>query len=158
MDHHATAAPTYRKVLGTLLALTVITVLAAGMNVGAMNAVIALTIASIKATLVALFFMHLRHDKPMNAVIFVAGVGILAIFLMLTYLDEGQRTPQPVRQTPVAGKLAVGRTLVCGGLQPAGRARPGNVFACLQAVTEPRPQGSGLSTERWPTGPFSAAS
>ena len=34
---------------------------------------IALTIATIKATLVALFFMHLRHDKPVNALIAVAG-------------------------------------------------------------------------------------
>ncbi len=88
---HGSSAPIYRKVLGTLLALTVITVLAAGVNFGAMNAVIALAIATVKATLVALFFMHLLHDRPMHAVIFVSGVSILAIFLMLTYIDEGAR-------------------------------------------------------------------
>jgi cytochrome c oxidase subunit 4 len=121
---HATSAGTYRKVLGALLALTVITVLAAGVNFGAMNAVIALAIATLKATLVALFFMHLRHDKPMNAVIFVAGVGILAIFLMLTYLDQGERRPgiQP-RRTPVAGGIA-GVTSVGAGDAVAGVDRP----------------------------------
>ncbi len=98
---HASSGGTYRKILGTLLGFTVLTVLAAGVNFGAMNAVIALAIASVKASLVALFFMHLRHDKPMNAVIFSAGLAMLAIFLMFTYIDEGARAnerpaqPQP---------------------------------------------------------------
>ncbi len=91
---HGNSAGTYKKVLGALLALTVITVLAAGMNFGSWNVVIALGIASLKASLVALFFMHLRHDKPMNAVIFSAGLAMLAIFLMFTYIDEGARAGQ----------------------------------------------------------------
>jgi cytochrome c oxidase subunit 4 len=91
---HVTSAATYRKVLGTLLGLTVLTLLAASVNFGAMNAVIALAIATVKASLVALFFMHLRHDKPMNAVIFTAGLAILATFLTFAYLDEGARASQ----------------------------------------------------------------
>jgi cytochrome c oxidase subunit IV len=88
---HITAPGAYRKVLGTLLALTIITVLAAGVNFGAGNVVIALVIASIKASLVALFFMHLRHDKPMSAVILVSGLAMLGIFLIFCIVDTGAR-------------------------------------------------------------------
>jgi cytochrome c oxidase subunit 4 len=88
---HTTAPGAYRKILGTLLALTIVTVLAAGVNFGAGNVVIALVIASIKASLVALFFMHLRHDKPMSAVIFVSGVAMLAVFLIICTIDTDAR-------------------------------------------------------------------
>lgn len=88
---HATSPSTYLKVLGMLLALTVMTVTAAGMDFGSGNVVIALGIASIKGSLVALFFMHLRHDKPMIAVIFVTGMAILAVFLTFCLLDTGSR-------------------------------------------------------------------
>jgi cytochrome c oxidase subunit 4 len=91
MHTHATSQRTYAKILGLLLVLTVITVLAAGVNFGAGNVVIALIIASFKASLVALFFMHLRHDKPMSSVIFVSGVVMLAVFLIFCILDTDSR-------------------------------------------------------------------
>ena len=97
MDAHATAASTYAKVLGTLLVLTVITVLAAGFSFGSWNVIIALGIASVKASLVALFFMHLRHDKPMSAIIFVSGAAVLGVFLMICMLDSNARGEDPVR-------------------------------------------------------------
>ena len=92
MSHtEASAAKTYAKVLAALLTLTVITVLAAGVDFGSGNVVIALVIASIKASLVALFFMHLRHEKPMNAIIFVSGLIFLGVFLILCMVDTGTR-------------------------------------------------------------------
>ncbi len=97
MDGHATPASTYAKVLGALVALTVITVLAAGFSFGSWNVIIALGIASIKASLVALFFMHLRHDKPMSAIIFVTGAAVLGVFLMICTLDSDARGDNPVR-------------------------------------------------------------
>lgn len=86
---------TYALVLAILLALTAITVAAAGIHFSspAVNVVVALGIASVKATLVALFFMHLLHDKPMNALIFTAGLATLAIFLMLCLIDVETRLP-----------------------------------------------------------------
>ncbi|MGB9606836.1 MAG: cytochrome C oxidase subunit IV family protein [Bryobacteraceae bacterium] len=89
------APRTYAKVLVALLALTVITVAAAGVHFGSgfINVVIALAIASVKASLVALYFMHLRHDPPFNAVIFVVGLALLAIFLMFCFLDTLSREP-----------------------------------------------------------------
>ena len=97
MNAHATGASTYAKVLGALLALTVITVVAAGFSFGSWNVIIALGIASVKASLVALFFMHLRHDKPMSAVIFVTGAAVLGVFLMICTLDSNARGDDPVR-------------------------------------------------------------
>ncbi|MBI4890557.1 MAG: cytochrome C oxidase subunit IV family protein [Acidobacteria bacterium] len=88
---HVTGPKTYAAVLGALLALTVITVAASYVDFGAFNTVVALIIASIKGSLVALFFMHLRHDK-FNAVIFVGGLLFLAVFLIWTMFDIGTRT------------------------------------------------------------------
>ncbi len=97
MEAHATQAGTYAKVLGALLALTVTTVLAAGFNFGSWNVVIALGIATVKASLVALFFMHLRHDKPINAIIFVTGAAMLGVFLAICVLDSDARVENAVR-------------------------------------------------------------
>ncbi len=88
---HASEVRTYSRVLGALFALTVITVLAAGVDFGSGNAVIALVIASVKASLVALFFMHLRHERPMNAIIFVCGLLFLGVFLTLCVIDSDTR-------------------------------------------------------------------
>ena len=114
---HATSARTYAKVLATLVAFTIVTVLAAGVEFGSpsVNAVIALVVASVKASLVALFFMHLRHEKPMNAVIFVCGLVCLGIFLMFCFLDTDSRDvvrPANARPAPAAalGKLAARST------------------------------------------------
>jgi cytochrome c oxidase subunit 4 len=88
---HETSPKTYVKVLLTLMMLTVTTVLAASFDFGSANVVIALVIATIKASLVAMFFMHLLHDKPINSIILVSGLVFLSIFLMLTLLDADTR-------------------------------------------------------------------
>lgn len=87
----STSPAIYKKILGALLVLTVVTVLAAGVNFGAGNVVIALAIASVKASLVALYFMHLRHNKPMSAIILLSGVAMLGVFLMFSILDTDAR-------------------------------------------------------------------
>src|SRR5207249_3096018 len=71
---HAHGGPAvYTRNLVALLILTSITVGAAFIDFGQGNVVIALTIATIKAILVALFFMHLRWEKSVNAIICLAG-------------------------------------------------------------------------------------
>jgi cytochrome c oxidase subunit 4 len=89
---------TYVLVLAALLVLTAVTVAASGIHFGspAVNVIVALGIASLKASLVALFFMHLLHDKPLNALIFVSGLVFLAIFLILTLIDVDFRLPADV--------------------------------------------------------------
>ncbi len=96
------AKKTYSIVLAALLALTGITVVAAGINFGApsVNVVVALLIASVKGSLVALFFMHLRHDPPINAVIFLTGLFMLAVFLIFILIDVDTRVPiRPISGT-----------------------------------------------------------
>ncbi len=96
-------ARVYTITLVTLLILTVITVGASYIQFGAGNVVIALAIATIKASIVALFFMHLRHDRPLNAIIALTGFVFLGIFLMFDFIDIGTRTnPQPINLHPPA--------------------------------------------------------
>jgi cytochrome c oxidase subunit 4 len=97
---------TYVLTLLTLLVLTAITVFAAGINFGSssVNVIIALTIATIKASLVALIFMHLLHDKPVNGVILVAGFIFLGLFLGICFTDVSSRAAmEPADHRPPAG-------------------------------------------------------
>ncbi len=83
----------YLYILLILLVLTVITVGASRINFGspAANVVIALSIATVKASLVALFFMHLKDDKPINGLIFVSTLLFLGVFLGFCLVDADSR-------------------------------------------------------------------
>lgn len=95
-ENPKTEALKYVATLVVLLILTAITVGASYINFGSGNVVIALAIATVKATIVGLIFMHLLHDKPVNAVIAVAGFVFLGIFLMFDFIDVDSRSnPQP---------------------------------------------------------------
>lgn len=94
-DAHVTGPKTYSAVLLGLLVFTVITVWVSRFDFGALNTVVALVIASFKASLVALYFMHLRHDR-FNAIIFLGGLFFLAVFLVFTLFDiDTRRDPLP---------------------------------------------------------------
>ena len=106
-DNPKAEAIKYTITLVALLILTAITVGASYINFGSGNVVIALFIATIKAIIVALIFMHLLHDKPVNAVIAVAGFIFLGIFLLFDFLDVDSRTnPQPVNLHPMPAAAA----------------------------------------------------
>jgi cytochrome c oxidase subunit IV len=121
-DTHSHPGPKlYAMILGALLMLTVITVGAAYIDFGSMNTVIALVIASVKASLVALFFMHLKNDK-FNALLFVGGVFFLGVFLIFTLFDIEHRVPlypgnlkAPIQEFP--GAPLNGRMTPSNGMQ-----------------------------------------
>jgi cytochrome c oxidase subunit 4 len=102
---HAHGGPAaYARTLVALLILTGITIGAAYIDLGSGNIVVALLIATIKASLVALFFMHLRWEKPVNGIIAMSGFLFLAIFLMFSAMDENTRNyylPQNLHRTEV---------------------------------------------------------
>ena len=77
----------YLKVGGTLLALTVITVWVAQYDLGALNLIVAMTIACVKATLVALFFMHLKYASKLYSVVLVGALLMVAVFIVFTMFD-----------------------------------------------------------------------
>jgi cytochrome c oxidase subunit 4 len=89
----------YLGVFLALLTLTVITVWVAFHDFGLWNIVVAMGVATIKGSLVCLYFMHLRYDNRLNQVIFIASFVFLAIFVGLTLSDELTRSvekPGPV--------------------------------------------------------------
>ena len=78
-------------VLGALLALTVATVAVTSFDLGAQgNLIVAMAIATVKAALVCVFFMHLLWDKKFNAVLFLTSVLFLILFLSMTTTDRGE--------------------------------------------------------------------
>lgn len=95
-DHgHGLAHTASLKVLlgtgGSLLVLTIITVLATKVDLGTnANLALAMFIAVVKATLVVLFFMHLKYDKVFHSVIFVGALLAAALFVGYALLDSNQ--------------------------------------------------------------------
>ena len=77
-----------------LLVLTVLTVAVRYVDAGEMNMPIALGIAGLKATLVAMFFMHLRWDRPFNAIIFITSISLVVLLMIFALMDSGQYDPK----------------------------------------------------------------
>ncbi|HXI12768.1 MAG TPA: cytochrome C oxidase subunit IV family protein [Thermoanaerobaculia bacterium] len=94
-QHHITSPATYYLIFGVLLILTAVTVGVAFVDLGRMNTPVALAIAMSKATLVILYFMHVRHSTRLTWVILIASfmtVGILFVLTLADYLTRGLLT------------------------------------------------------------------
>ncbi|MFT3693520.1 MAG: cytochrome C oxidase subunit IV family protein [Kofleriaceae bacterium] len=93
-EHGISHVASIKTLLGTgttLLVLTIVTVLATKVDFGAnINLAIAMVIAVTKATLVVLFFMHLRYDKLFHTVIFVSAICAASLFVGFTLMDSSQ--------------------------------------------------------------------
>ena len=83
-----------------LLIMTVITVAVRYVDAGELNMPIALGIAGVKATLVAMFFMHLRWDRPFNAIIFVTSIFLVVLLMIFALMDSGQNNPDMFEGNP----------------------------------------------------------
>jgi cytochrome c oxidase subunit IV len=82
----------YFSVFFALLIGTGLTVFAATLDLGRFNAAVALGIASIKATLVALFFMHVWHaSEKLTKMVVIAALFFLMLLLGLTMSDYATR-------------------------------------------------------------------
>ncbi len=96
---HVVPVRVYILVLSLLFVFTVITVLAAFVELGPLNTPLALAIAIFKASIVVLFFMHVRYNTPLMWVFAGAGFFWLLILLALTmqdYVSRDWETPAPV--------------------------------------------------------------
>lgn len=85
--HYILPTKTALLVGGTLLFLTAVTVWVAHIDLGRLNFIIALFVATVKALLVALIFMNLKNDRKENAAIFATSFVFLTIFIVLTFTD-----------------------------------------------------------------------
>jgi cytochrome c oxidase subunit IV len=95
MSDHSKSSPlpTYFAVFIALLIGTGLTVYAASLDLGPFNAPVALTIATIKATLVALFFMHVWHaSEKLTKLVVIGALFFLLLLLGLTMTDYATRS------------------------------------------------------------------
>ncbi|HEX4822982.1 MAG TPA: cytochrome C oxidase subunit IV family protein [Candidatus Polarisedimenticolaceae bacterium] len=83
-------------VLATLLILTYVTVAVSWRDFGRYNLWIAIGIAVVKASIVLLFFMHLKYDKPFNAVIVITSLALLMLFIVIALDDTREYLPNQI--------------------------------------------------------------
>jgi cytochrome c oxidase subunit 4 len=88
---HIASVPFYAGIFLALCFFTVVTVAVSYFDFGSANIFIALFIATVKATLVSMFFMHLAHDKVFNTISFFGAFLFLGVFILLCYDDLGRR-------------------------------------------------------------------
>ena len=79
---------------GALVALTVATVVTSRIDLGTFNVVLALAIAALKVTLVALFFMHLKYEGRFQAVVIAGALFFAVLFVGFVVFDTTQYQPQ----------------------------------------------------------------
>jgi len=122
-DHvpHISPMRVYLTTFATLIVLTVVTVSVSYVNLGTtVNLMIALLIATIKASVVAAFFMHLATDHKFHTVVFVSSLVFLIIFISFTAFDTTAR----------------------GGFDPQKKNRPLNMADPFAAASAPATSAS----------------
>jgi cytochrome c oxidase subunit 4 len=76
---------------GALMVLTVLTVTVRSIDLGAnLNLAIAMLIATVKAVLVCMFFMHLRYDNRFHTVVFLSAIVLALLFVSFALMDSTQ--------------------------------------------------------------------
>ncbi|MBX7231999.1 MAG: cytochrome C oxidase subunit IV family protein [Bdellovibrionales bacterium] len=86
-NHHVIPFRVYLNILLILLLFTVVTVVVSRIDFGAANAFIAMFIASIKAGLVLLYFMHLKYDDKLFPTVFFISIFFLLVMFAFSHLD-----------------------------------------------------------------------
>ena len=109
---HISSVKFYVGILGALMCLTLLTVGVASIHLGPLNLAVAVVIASIKASLVVLFFMHLKYDNRFNGTIFICSLMFIGVFFAYTMNDTGTRAEvddaQGGQVRPSTGEIAPG--------------------------------------------------
>ena len=91
MTGHVVSRSVYFAVSLALAVLLVLTIAASYVNLGRLNVVVALAIATAKAVLIVLFFMHVRYSPPLVRLAAVGGFVWLGIMLVLILADYAAR-------------------------------------------------------------------
>lgn len=94
-EHHGPSLNTYIAIFVALLALTGLTVAVAYVDLGPLGAPVAVGIAGIKATLVVLFFMHVKYESKLIGLYAASGFVFVAILIVITMGEYAGRQPQP---------------------------------------------------------------
>lgn len=78
-------------VWGGLLLLTAVTVAASVFFAGRVGVLVAMLVTPVKAALILMYFMHLKYEHRGFQAMFLVAVGILAVFMSLTFFDYTNR-------------------------------------------------------------------
>lgn len=105
-EPHVLPLKVYFAVWAALVMLTVITVAVSRFDFGSANTVIAMFVATVKGSLVALFFMHLYYDNKLNLIILIASLVFVSIFFTPVLIDLGSRGALDSVKTRAGYKLA----------------------------------------------------
>lgn len=89
--HHVMPLSIYWGVFFALVVGTIVTVWTATMDLGALNVIVALVIASVKALLVVLYFMHVKYASKLTWLFAASGFFWLIIMLVITMNDYSSR-------------------------------------------------------------------
>ncbi|HEV7670425.1 MAG TPA: cytochrome C oxidase subunit IV family protein [Thermoanaerobaculia bacterium] len=116
MSEHEPSIRPYILVFLALMVLTAATVLVAKLDLGIANDVVALVIAVTKATLVVLFFMHVKYSTRLTKLTVIGSVLWLSFLIGVTMMDyASRRMSDEVRGAPyeapgrgMAGQLGEG--------------------------------------------------
>jgi cytochrome c oxidase subunit 4 len=157
--HEPLPVSVYLGVAAALFVLTGVTVGIAQLDFGEWNTVVAMLVASVKASLVVLYFMNLKHDPDrMNRVVFLTALLFLVLYATFTLADHltrgrldpvrGQPAPVPARFV-LPGAKAAGEGTAPGAAAPAvGATPPGTAPAAGSASDPAGVQPGGATTGR----------
>ena len=88
---HVSPLSTYITIFSALMVLTALTVGVAFLDLGSFNPVVALGVACIKATLVILYFMHVKYSSRLTKLTVVLSLFFVAILFAQTLMDYATR-------------------------------------------------------------------
>jgi cytochrome c oxidase subunit 4 len=150
---HVASVKFYVGILAILVAFTLLTVGVASVHLGPLNLAVAIIIASAKATLVVMFFMHLKYDNKFNATIVICSLMFIGVFFAYTMNDTDTRgeldDAQGSMVLPSSGQQAPGG-LPGTASRHRGHERVGSFYAPNSGEEEevaPEPSASAAATE-----------
>ncbi len=85
---HVMSIPMMLSTFAALIFFTLLTVWSAQFDLGRIDIAVVMLIATVKASLVAVYFMHLRYDKPFNVLCFLFSLCFMALFITITLIDS----------------------------------------------------------------------
>jgi cytochrome c oxidase subunit 4 len=142
---HISSAPFYGLIFTALIFLTVLTVGQSYVDLGKLNLVVVILIATTKASLVVSFFMHLRYDNKFNALVFISCIFFVGIFFAYTMNDTNMRgefdPDQNVRKLPKTGEDAPGGFIAPAHPEGSGSAGGGEHAPPPTGGAAPTPSG-----------------
>ncbi|QJB56725.1 cytochrome C oxidase subunit IV family protein [Pseudodesulfovibrio sp. zrk46] len=90
-NHHGPGYGLFIGVWAALMVLTCITVVVSGIDLDFLNVLVAMSVATTKALLVVMFFMHLKYENTTLKLMVLVAFVILAIFIGFTFFDTAYR-------------------------------------------------------------------